>query len=101
MAGARLRVVIAALFFCAAALPSASAVAAPVRTAMLPADRYGELLATDDDPVANAVVSFPRGRSGVSPLGVFWYGRRPAGLSNACRPSALATGEALTGPVHI
>ena len=101
MAGARLRAVIAALVFSAAALPSANALANPVRTAMLPADRYGELVATDEEPVANAVVRFPAGHSGVSPLGVFWYGGRSAGLSNACRPSALASGEALTGPVRV
>jgi hypothetical protein len=100
MAGAGSHALLAALVAGAIALFPAAASAQPFRVAMLPADRYGELAATDDEPVANVVGSLPRGRVDVVPTGVVWRGRRPAGIPRGCAPAALASGEALTGPVR-
>jgi hypothetical protein len=93
-----LRWLITALAVVMAAVP-ANAAARSLRTPLMPADRYGELL-SDQEPVGDVVVRVPSGRAAVTPLGIRWIGRRPAGVPHDCDPVVAAEGEALTGPVR-
>jgi FG-GAP repeat len=104
MAGSRgqARITLCALvaFASATAIIPATAEARSLRTPMLPADRYGEIV-PGEEPAANVVVRVPPGRAAVTPLGIRWRGKRPTGAPRGCEPSAVALGEALAGPARI
>jgi hypothetical protein len=88
-----------ALFLCALFATPAQGKSATLQVA--PADHRGEVIA-GEEPVAAAVVPFPRGRvSTPTPLGVIWKGRRPRGAPRECVPRASVFVLATAAPIAL